>query len=232
MTPRVRTLALTSLAAAIVLIATPAFAHVGMEVANPRPGATTSYTVSVPNESESATTDLIELQLPEGLEVTGFKPGRGGWTMTVEDGVLVIQGGQIEPGERRDFSFTAISPRQAGELVFPAIQTYSDGEEVRWVGEEGSDKPAAVVVLSGRPVAAPPPSPEPTNEAPSPAVTSAAPSPVPTAPASDVPPSAEASDPADDDPAADSGAATLPIVLIVLAALGVALTLVARNRRS
>ena len=218
-------------AVALLSVTAPAWAHVGMEVADPRPGATTTYTVSVPNESDDATTDLIELQLPEGLAVTDVKPGRGGWTMAVEDGVLVIEGGQIPPGERREFRFTATSPRQAGELVFPAIQTYSDGEEVRWVGEEGSDNPAAVVVLAGEPVAPPPPSPEPTSEAPAPTATSEAGTPVPTAAASDAQASAATSPPARAEPDADSGLGTVPIVLLVLAALGVALSLVARNRR-
>lgn len=229
----IRSVVIGVLAGALLLIAAPAFAHVGVETDNGRPGAQATYTVSVPNESESATTDRIEIQLPAGLEITDVAPGKGGWTMEAQDGVLVITGGRIQPGKRREFRFTAVNPRKEGEVTFPALQTYSDGEVVRWVGEEGSERPAPFVVLQGRPV--PPPTEAPTT-------------PVPTTDASEVEPTEAASpDAASPTPGAtvgatppaaseavektDTGPSPALIALAVVAAIAIALALVARFGR-
>lgn len=231
MTARLRTLTVAALTGAVLLLAAPAFAHVGVEVDNARPGATATYTVSVPNESETATTDRIEVQIPEGVQVQDVRPGRG-WTMRVDDGVLVIEGGTIDPGEERDFRFTATNPAEQGEVAFPAIQLYSDGEEVRWVGEEGSDKPAPTVVFEGRPVASRAPATTPAA-APTPAPTEAA-SPEPATPAPTPAPASETPGPTEiaaDQPVADPGLGTVPIVLVVLGLIGLGLVLVARRGR-
>lgn len=216
MQTRTRTLLVAAATAAVVLVAAPAFAHVTMETENERPGATSIYTISVPNEDDAADTVKIEVELPEGLDVTDFKPGKG-WTMAVDEGVLVIDGGKLGPGDRRDFRFTGVNPGEPGELVFPAIQTYSDGEEVRWAGEEDSDRPAARVTISGEPL-----QPEPAAE------TEPAPSPS-QAPASDfaasqpvVVASATPSDEAPAEPTGDSGRLS-PLTFVVLIAIALGL---------
>ena len=232
MSSRRRAGVVASAAVALMLVPTLAWAHVGVEVDNARPGATAAYTVSVPNESETATTDRIEVQIPEGVQVQDFRPGRG-WTMRLDDDVLVIEGGAIDPGERRDFRFTATNPAEQGEVSFPAIQLYSDGEEVRWVGEEGSDRPAPTVVFEGRPVATQAPPPTPPAEAPTPAATAPA-SPAPTVQAASPTPESAGPAPtarATDQPASDSGLGTVPIVLVVLGLLGLGLVLAARRGR-
>ncbi len=53
----------------------------------------------------------------------------------------------IESGQFQEFSFSARNPEEAGELAFQAIQTYEDGEEVRWTGALDSDTPASVVEI-------------------------------------------------------------------------------------
>jgi uncharacterized protein YcnI len=58
-------------------------------------------------------------------------------------------GGTIAPGEFDEFGFTAQVPDQVGAvLVFPAVQTYSDGAEVRWIGAADADEPAPRVTLA------------------------------------------------------------------------------------
>ena len=36
------------------------------------------------------------------------------------------------------------------KLTFKALQTYDDGEIVRWIGPEDADEPAPTVTLAGR----------------------------------------------------------------------------------
>ena len=50
----------------------------------------------------------------------------------------------MNPGEFQEFNVSAGPlPSDVDELAFPAIQTYADGEEVRWIEEqaEGGDEP-------------------------------------------------------------------------------------------
>ena len=153
MTARSRVLFVACLCAGLITAA-PAFAHVGVDADNTRPGAKATVKVHVPNESETADTTKVEIRLPEGFEfVRGAS--RGGWAISAQDGIVTIEGGTIGPGDERDFTLVLLNAPTAGEYTFPAIQTYSDGERVRWIGEAGSDKPAPDLALKGKPVKAP-----------------------------------------------------------------------------
>jgi uncharacterized protein YcnI len=62
---------------------------------------------------------------------------------------IIWEGGQIGPGE---FDLFLISvgplPRKGKQLRFPAIQTYSDGEEVSWIESgKNAEFPAPVLKL-------------------------------------------------------------------------------------
>jgi hypothetical protein len=58
-------------------------------------------------------------------------------------------GGQIRPGEFDEFGMSAKLPKGAGkELVFPAVQTYANGEVVRWIGPPDAEEPAPRVKLT------------------------------------------------------------------------------------
>lgn len=142
----VRALTLLTASAVVVLTAVPAFAHVTVRADTTEPGGFAKYTVRVPNESEDAATTRVEIQLPEGYEEVRYQP-REGWDISITDGVLTIDGGRIEPGQFQEFAFSARNPEQAGDVQFPAIQVYSDGEEVRWVGAADSDEPAPIVTI-------------------------------------------------------------------------------------
>ena len=68
----------------------------------------------------------------------------------------------MDRGAFRDFGLSVQIPGKAGDkLTFKALQTYSDGEVVRWIGPEGSDTPAPIVTVeaadAGATHAAPPP---------------------------------------------------------------------------
>jgi uncharacterized protein len=57
--------------------------------------------------------------------------------------------GVIEPGEFQDFGLSLKMPEGKGgeRLTFKALQTYDDGQVVRWIGPEDAEEPAPIVTL-------------------------------------------------------------------------------------
>jgi hypothetical protein len=51
------------------------------------------------------------------------------------------------------FTFQARTPKDTGALSFKAYQIYQGGETVEWIGASGSARPAAQVVVTGKPAA-------------------------------------------------------------------------------
>jgi len=158
---------LTVGAIAVALVAAPAAAaHVTV---NPRDAPADSFSrfaVRVPNEQESADTIAVSVKLPEGLSDVAFQ-AKPDWkrtvTMaklakpitvegeTVTDRVATVtwSGGSIAPGEFDEFGISAHVPNTPGRvLVFPALQTYTGGEVVRWIGSPDADEPAPRVQLT------------------------------------------------------------------------------------
>jgi uncharacterized protein DUF1775 len=64
------------------------------------------------------------------------------------------KGGTIQPGQYQDFSVSADPlPSGVGQLVFKAVQTYSNGAVVRWIdlpqaGQPEPEHPAPVLTLT------------------------------------------------------------------------------------
>jgi hypothetical protein len=126
-------------ALALVALALPATAaaHVSVLPAEPRLNAEQELVVRVPAERDVPTT-AVRVLFPRGLTVAQFAPAAG-WRrrelLTADRRVrgAVWSGGRIAPGEYADFRFLA-TPRQAGQLVFKAFQTYADGATKPWTG--------------------------------------------------------------------------------------------------
>ncbi len=155
------------LVAAVALVAAPAaWGHVTLNPNQVPAGSEARFDLRVPNEEQSADTTKVTVQLPQGLNFTSFQPKPGG-TRTVtkvklakpvqsDDGpvtervaTVTWSGGTIAPGEFDEFGFTGKVPDTEGTvLVFPAVQTYSDGAIVRWIGAADSDEPAPRVTLA------------------------------------------------------------------------------------
>ncbi len=118
----------------LLLAATLSWAHVVVTPKQTGVGSWLTFTVSVPNEKDVATTE-IRLALPEGIhEVTPtMKPG---WTITVEKkgGIAsaIVWKGQLPAGFRDDFTFSTQAPPTAGDLAWKAYQTYQGGIVVKW----------------------------------------------------------------------------------------------------
>lgn len=127
-----------SIAAAFIGVAafsSTVLAHVVVKPAEVAAGAFQTYTIGVPVEKDVPTTG-VRLVIPAGLEHVAptVKPG---WTITTEkkgEGVTEINwtGGQVPPGQRDDFTFSAQAPAKVTTLAWKAYQTSADGSVVAW----------------------------------------------------------------------------------------------------
>jgi uncharacterized protein len=165
-------------AGAVVVLSSPAFAHVS--VAAEGTAAKGGYAVvdfKVPNERDNASTTKLEVNFPTDHPLASVMPEpMPGWKIEVTKSKLAkpleLHGeqiteavskvtwtatgkdGGIQPGyfEKFPVSIGAL-PEDADELVFKAIQTYSNKEVVRWIevqedGAEEPETPAPVLALS------------------------------------------------------------------------------------
>jgi uncharacterized protein YcnI len=147
---------------AVMLLGPAARAHVTVQPNEAPAGAFFKFVVRVPNERDDASTTKIRVLFPPAFASVSFQP-KEGWTRAVKteklDEPITIgdaqvdevvasvtwSGGEIAPGEFDEFGFSVRVPDDAGELEFPAIQTYASGEVVRWTGAADADEPAARV---------------------------------------------------------------------------------------
>jgi uncharacterized protein YcnI len=131
----------TSLAIAAVagVLAAPAFAHVSVTPKEAAKGSTAALTFRVPNEKDGATTTKVEIFLPEDRPVTTLTAQAvAGWTEatsgTTSASWTASAGAGIPPNGSQDFVITVGPlPSDTDSFVFKALQTYSDGEVVRWI---------------------------------------------------------------------------------------------------
>lgn len=157
-------------AAAVLVAPAAAQAHVTLQPNTAAAGGYTRLDVRVPNERDDASTTKVEVQFPDGFQSASYEPVPG-WNVEVTKGKLatpietddgqVTEGVKqitwtaddeddaIPPGAFMDFGLSVRIPDKAGEkLTFKALQTYSGGEVVRWIGAEESDNPAPVVTVT------------------------------------------------------------------------------------
>jgi uncharacterized protein YcnI len=137
----------------VALLAVPvlALAHAVVFPRTSAPGAFERYVLRVPNEKTSPTT-RVEIHFPTDVRVTAFEDVPG-WTLEVlTDSAKRVMGavwtGTLPPQRFVEFPFMAANPKSDGKIVWPAYQTYADGERVEWTGEEGSKRPASVTTLA------------------------------------------------------------------------------------
>ncbi|WP_033344557.1 YcnI family copper-binding membrane protein [Catenuloplanes japonicus] len=174
-TARAALLSLGASVAGVLALAGPASAHVTV---NPREAVQGGYAkvdFRVPNESDTASTTKIEVFLPEtspiGSVSTQPVPG---WEVAIEKGAPAVPvtahgtqitevvkkvtwtaaaGSEIKPGTFQEFGVSLGPLPETDQLVFKALQTYSDGEVVRWIDEpvaggEEPESPAPVLTLT------------------------------------------------------------------------------------
>jgi uncharacterized protein YcnI len=161
----IRKLVPTALLALALLSPAAAKAHVTVQPTEAPEGAYTVLDVRVPNETEDATTTKVAVQFPRGFGDVSYLAVPG-WKVEVlhqklkvpiqtDDGPVtegvkevIFSGGKLAPGQFQDFPLSVQIPGKAGdELTFKAVQTYDNGEVVRWIGAPESEHPAPRVLV-------------------------------------------------------------------------------------
>lgn len=149
-------------AVGVLAVAAPASAHVTVNPIQATQGGYARLAFRVPNESDTASTTKLEIHLPENAPVASVSTMPvPGWTVTVakrkldkplevhgspvNEVVSIItwtasEGAAVKPGEFQEFPVSVGPlPKDVNQLVFKALQTYSDGAVVRWIEEPKSD---------------------------------------------------------------------------------------------
>lgn len=171
--PRGTLLIALAAGAALVLPATSAIAHVTVNPKEATQGGYAKLAFRVPNERDNAGTTKLEINLPADhpFASVSVRP-QAGWTYTVERTRLATPikvhdseiteaiskitwtGGEIKPGEFNEFEVSVGPlPGDVDSLTFKALQTYSNGEIVRWIEEAAPggaevERPAPVLKLT------------------------------------------------------------------------------------
>jgi uncharacterized protein YcnI len=165
---------LTALAAATGV----ASAHVGVSSEDAAAGGFGKVTFRVPNESDTASTTKIRIQVPTDTPFASLRTQPvPGWTaaltrtpldppVTDDDGNQITEAvsvvdftadaGGIAPGEFQEFSLSGGPFPDAESLTFPVVQSYSDGNEAAWIepsvdGQSEPEHPAPVLSLAADP---------------------------------------------------------------------------------
>jgi uncharacterized protein YcnI len=171
-----RSVAVAGTVAVLTLaLGAPACAHVTVNPNTAVQGGYAKVTFRVPNETDTATTTKVEVNLPADTPFASvsLKPVAG-WTMAPVTTKLAepieAHGTQIteavskitwtatgdvaiKPGQFQEFDVSLGPLPEVPQVVFKALQTYSDGTVVRWIDEPTTDgtepaKPAPVLKLT------------------------------------------------------------------------------------
>jgi uncharacterized protein YcnI len=162
--------------AGVLAVAVPASAHVSVDPSEATQGERARVDFRVPNESDTASTTELEVHFPEEAPVSSVSVGKvPGWSAEVTYRTLdtPIEGGHgeqisevvefitwtaddeaaaIGPGEFLEFPVSLGPLPEVEQLSFPSLQTYSDGEIVRWIDipQEGveAENPAPTLTLA------------------------------------------------------------------------------------
>jgi uncharacterized protein len=163
-------------AVAVLVLAVPAWGHVTVSPGEAAKGSFTTLTFQVPNEMDNATTTKIVVNFPSDHPIAdaSVQPVAG-WNVDVaktklttpittdegsslDEGVKSItwtatDGKGIEAGQFQQFRVSVGLPDATGQLVFPTVQTYSNGKDVNWVqqtpaGGPEPENPAPTVTLT------------------------------------------------------------------------------------
>ncbi|WP_432993785.1 YcnI family protein [Dactylosporangium sp. CA-233914] len=164
------------LAATAAALAFPAAAsaHVTVNPNTATQGGYTKITFRVPNEKDTASTTKLEIAIPTDKPIASvsLKPVQG-WTAATETSKLATPvktddgditeaiskitwtadpGAEIKPHQFQEFDVSLGPLPQTDQIVFKALQTYSDGDVVRWIDEPAAgaeaEHPAPVLKLT------------------------------------------------------------------------------------
>jgi periplasmic copper chaperone A len=153
-----------------------ASAHVTVRSPDASAGGFGVVVFTVPNESDSASTTRVRIQIPESTPLASVSVEEvPGWTVTItqttlkkplktDDGDTVTtatsvidfeaaKGGGIPPGQFQEFRLSGGPFPDGATMTFNVVQTYSDGTEAAWIeptveGQPEPQHPAPVLKLT------------------------------------------------------------------------------------
>jgi periplasmic copper chaperone A len=132
-------------AAALVLAASPAWAHVEVESGPAGPDGAV-LTFHVPNEEAPAATTKILLGLPDGAAFGTVTPlADHGWAPSVAGAQVTWTGGRIANRDEQEFRVRVDRlPADRPTLTFKVLQSYDNGQTVAWIetAAAGAPEPA------------------------------------------------------------------------------------------
>jgi uncharacterized protein YcnI len=145
-------------AAAALLLPAPLLAHVTVWPRTASRGAYERYVVRVPNEKDIATT-RVELRFPAEVRIASFQDVPGWQLEVLTDSAGKVIGavwtGTLAPKRFVELPFIGVNPRSGERVVWPAYQTYADGQRVEWTGAPETKTPASITTLTAAPGGAP-----------------------------------------------------------------------------
>ena len=120
-------------AAALLLAATSASAHVTLAETSAKAGSYYVATFRVSHGCDGSPTTALRIEIPASVAFAHPQP-KPGWTLAMDhddDRVTAIiwKGGDLPSDEFDEFSVMLKLPKDAGSLVFPATQTCEKGVE-------------------------------------------------------------------------------------------------------
>ena len=164
------------LAGIVLFLAAPAYAHVSVTPTEAPAGGFTTLTFQVPNEKDDASTTKVEVSFPQDHPIADASvEAVAGWQIDVsktkletpvttdegeslDEAVNTItwtatDGKGIAPGYFEQFNVSVGLPADAEALDFPTLQTYSNGDVVKWIdpvteGGPEAEFPEPVVTLT------------------------------------------------------------------------------------
>src|SRR5688572_20798407 len=173
--PVSRLAVITAVVTGLVAVGGAASAHVTVSSPDGSPGGYGKLVFRVPNESDTASTVSLRIQIPPEAAMASLRVQPvPGWTATMTTAELAepleahgqeissyvsvvefraVDGGGIRPGEFQEFALSGGPFPEAESLTLPAVQTYSDGSEAAWIeptvaGQEEPERPAPVLTLA------------------------------------------------------------------------------------
>jgi uncharacterized protein YcnI len=157
---------------ALVVLAGPAGAHVTVDPSSAPKGSDAVLAFTVPNEMDNARTTKVVIAFPADHPILDATTEPiAGWTarvehtrlskpVTTDDGTfneyvsrVTWTGGSIGVGQFQQFKVAMGLPDDTDSLVFKALQTYSNGQTVRWIevpssADQEPQNPAPTLTLT------------------------------------------------------------------------------------
>jgi uncharacterized protein YcnI len=141
-----RSIALLAVVASLGGGAATASAHIQVAPTLAAPEDAVRFDVLVPGERSPQWTKRVVLKVPAGVLPYSYEatPGWSRRLVEAADGSVdrIVWSGRMAADGFVEFSFLAATPPRPGVLEWKALQVYSDGEVVRWIGSPSSEEPA------------------------------------------------------------------------------------------